>query len=183
MIGRDVRSGPRRGRAPCCSWTTCWPMPRCARRGVGRRHHRLPSRRGGIRRAHGRAAGLSRRSRPGVPADDLALGAARGTSSWRSATTGSRGSSCASSGQLGASPEVTGDGSDIVLPARLRDALRAAGDDAVVLVSALVHREVESKLPTHARHLSAHWRFAQGTLDRLRAELRLRPRREARGAR
>jgi DNA-binding transcriptional regulator YhcF (GntR family) len=73
-------------------------------------------------------------------------------------------------GQLGASPEVLGR-IRIVLPTRLRDALRTAGDDAVVLVSALVHREVESKLPTHARHLSAHWRLAQGTLERLRAEL------------
>jgi DNA-binding transcriptional regulator YhcF (GntR family) len=73
-------------------------------------------------------------------------------------------------GQLGARPEVLAR-VRIVLPTRLRDALRAAGDDAVVLVSALVHREVESKLPQHARHLSAHWRLAQGTLERLRAEL------------
>lgn len=73
-------------------------------------------------------------------------------------------------GQLGATQDTLGR-IRIVLPARLRDALRAAGDDAVVLVSALVHREVESKLPTHARHLAAHWRLAQGTLERLRAEL------------
>jgi bifunctional DNA-binding transcriptional regulator/antitoxin component of YhaV-PrlF toxin-antitoxin module len=73
-------------------------------------------------------------------------------------------------GQLGASPEDL-TRIRIVIPARLREALRAAGDDAVVLVSALVHHEVESKLPTHARHLAAHWRLAQGTLERLRAEL------------
>jgi DNA-binding transcriptional regulator YhcF (GntR family) len=73
-------------------------------------------------------------------------------------------------GQLGAPPEVI-DRVRIVVPGRLRAALRAAGDDAVVLVSALVHREVESKLPPHARHLAAHWRLAQGTLERLRAEL------------
>jgi len=40
-----------------------------------------------------------------------------------------------------------------------------------VLVSALVHREVESRLPPQARQLAAHWRLAQGTLERLRAEL------------
>jgi bifunctional DNA-binding transcriptional regulator/antitoxin component of YhaV-PrlF toxin-antitoxin module len=73
-------------------------------------------------------------------------------------------------GQLGARPEVL-DRVRIVLPARLRDALRLAGDDAVVLVSALVHREVEAKLPQHARPLAAHWRLALGTLERLRAEL------------
>jgi DNA-binding transcriptional regulator YhcF (GntR family) len=73
-------------------------------------------------------------------------------------------------GQLGARPDVLAR-IRIVLPARLRDAQRAAGDDAVVLVSALVLREVESKLPQHARHLAAHWRLAQGTLERLRAEL------------
>lgn len=73
-------------------------------------------------------------------------------------------------GQLGAGPEVIAR-VRIVLPSRLRAALRAAGDDAVVLVSPLVLREVESKLPLHARHLAAHWRLAQGTLERLRAEL------------
>ncbi len=73
-------------------------------------------------------------------------------------------------GQLGATPEVLSR-VRIVLPSRLHAVLRAAGDDAVVLVSALVLREVESKLPNQARHLSAHWRLAQGTLERLRAEL------------
>jgi DNA-binding transcriptional regulator YhcF (GntR family) len=73
-------------------------------------------------------------------------------------------------GQLGAGPEVTAR-VRIVLPSRLRAALRAAGDDAVVLVSPLVLREVESKLPAGARHLAAHWSLAHGTLDRLRAEL------------
>lgn len=73
-------------------------------------------------------------------------------------------------GQLGAAPELI-ERVRIVTPARLRAALRAAGDDAVVLVSPLVHREVESRLPAHARQLNAHWRLAQGTLERLRAEL------------
>jgi len=73
-------------------------------------------------------------------------------------------------GQLGAEPGVVAR-VHIVVPARLRAALRAAGDDAVVLVSPLVHREVESRIPAHARHLAAHWRLAQGTLERLRAEL------------
>lgn len=73
-------------------------------------------------------------------------------------------------GQLGAGPEVVAR-VRIVVPSRLRATLRAAGDDAVVLVSPLVLREVESKLPLHARHLAAHWRLAQGTLERLRAEL------------
>jgi DNA-binding transcriptional regulator YhcF (GntR family) len=73
-------------------------------------------------------------------------------------------------GQLGAGPEVMAR-VRLVLPSRLRAALRAAGDDAVVLVSALVLREVESKLPPGARHLAAHWKLAQGTLERLRAEL------------
>ncbi len=73
-------------------------------------------------------------------------------------------------GQLGAGPEITAR-IHIVVPARLRAALREGGEDAVVLVSQLVHREVESKLPPHARPLSAHWRLAQGTLERLRAEL------------
>jgi DNA-binding transcriptional regulator YhcF (GntR family) len=73
-------------------------------------------------------------------------------------------------GQLGAPPEVIAR-VRIVVPARLRAALRAAGEDAVVLVSPLVHETVEAKLPLHARHLAAHWRLAPGTLDRLRAEL------------
>jgi hypothetical protein len=73
-------------------------------------------------------------------------------------------------GQLGAPPEII-NRVHIVLPARLRGTLAAAGDGAVVLVSALVLSEVESKLPPHARHLAAHWRLAQGTLERLRAEL------------
>jgi len=73
-------------------------------------------------------------------------------------------------GQLGASPEVTAR-VHIVRPARLQAAMRAAGQDAVVLVSALVSREIASKLPIHARHLSAHWRLAPGALESLRAEL------------
>jgi len=73
-------------------------------------------------------------------------------------------------GQLGAAPEVIAR-VRIVTPARLRATLRLAGDDAVVLVSPLVHREVESRIPAGARHLAAHWRLAQGTLERLRAEL------------
>jgi DNA-binding transcriptional regulator YhcF (GntR family) len=73
-------------------------------------------------------------------------------------------------GQLGAGPEIMAR-VRLVLPSRLRAALRAAGDDAVVLVSALVLRDVESKLPPGARHLDAHWKLAQGTLERLRAEL------------
>ena len=73
-------------------------------------------------------------------------------------------------GQLGAGPEVTAR-VRIVLPARLRSAMMAAGDDAVVLVSPLVHDEVESKLPAQTRQLSAHWHLAQGTLERLRAEI------------
>ena len=73
-------------------------------------------------------------------------------------------------GQLGAPPDVVAR-VRIVVPGRLRAALRAAGDDAVVLVSPLVHKEVEAKLPQQSRQLAAHWRLAQGTLDRLRAEL------------
>jgi len=73
-------------------------------------------------------------------------------------------------GQLGA-PEDVLSRVRIVTPDRLRAALRTAGDGAVVLVSALVHREVESRLPPQARQLAAHWRLAQGTLERLRAEL------------
>lgn len=73
-------------------------------------------------------------------------------------------------GQLGAGPELTAR-VRIVPPGRLRSAVSAAGDDAVVLVSALVHDEVASKLPPGARHMAAHWRLANGTLDRLRAEL------------
>lgn len=73
-------------------------------------------------------------------------------------------------GQLGAAPQVTAR-VRIVLPERLRAALRDAGDDAVVLVSALALDAVGSKLPAHARHLAAHWRLAEGTLERLRAEL------------
>ncbi len=73
-------------------------------------------------------------------------------------------------GQLGGREEVL-ERIRIVPPARLRDALRAAGDDAVVLVSPLVHRKVDGKLPQHARPLAAHWRLAQGTLERLRTEL------------
>ena len=73
-------------------------------------------------------------------------------------------------GQLGAEAEVVAR-VRIVLPSRLRATLRAAGADAVVLVSPLVHKDVEAKLPLQARHLAAHWRLAPGTLDRLRAEL------------
>ncbi len=73
-------------------------------------------------------------------------------------------------GQLGADPKTLAR-IRIVPPARLRGALREAGEDAVVLVSALALDEVSSKLPPNARHLAAHWRLAQGTLERLRAEL------------
>ena len=73
-------------------------------------------------------------------------------------------------GQLGGAPELTAR-VRIVVPGRFRAALREAGDDAVVLVSALVLDEVAAKLPPHARHLAAHWRLAQGTLERLSAEL------------
>jgi hypothetical protein len=73
-------------------------------------------------------------------------------------------------GQMGAPPDILAR-IHIVLPGRLRAALRDAGDGAVVLVSALVLNEVASKLPPDARHLAAHWRLAQGTLERLRAEL------------
>ncbi len=73
-------------------------------------------------------------------------------------------------GQLGAPPQVIAR-VHIVVPARLNAALRAAGDDAVVLVSPLVHEDVGARLPLQARHLAAHWRLAPGTLDRLRAEL------------
>lgn len=73
-------------------------------------------------------------------------------------------------GQLGATPEVI-ERVHIVPPDRLRAAMRLAGDEAVVLVSPLVQKNVEGKLPAHAKPLSAHWRLAQGTLERLRAEL------------
>ena len=56
-------------------------------------------------------------------------------------------------------------------PARLRAAMRAAGDDAIVLVSPLVEAKIESRLRPGARPLAAHWRLADGTLERLRAEL------------
>ncbi len=73
-------------------------------------------------------------------------------------------------GQLGA-PAAIRARVRIVSPARLRAALRAAGDDAIVLVSPLVLREAVLKLPTGVRHASGHWRLAEGTLERLRAEL------------
>ena len=73
-------------------------------------------------------------------------------------------------GQLGAPPAILAR-LRVVSPARLRASLRAAGDDAVVLISPLVLRETVSKLPTGVRHVSGHWRLAEGTLDRLRAEL------------
>jgi DNA-binding transcriptional regulator YhcF (GntR family) len=73
-------------------------------------------------------------------------------------------------GQLGAPPEVTAR-VRIVLPGRLRTAMREAGDDAVVLVSPLIHDDVASKLPAHTRQLASHWRLTPGTLERLRAEL------------
>jgi DNA-binding transcriptional regulator YhcF (GntR family) len=73
-------------------------------------------------------------------------------------------------GQLGAAPELIAR-VRIVSPSRLRGALREAGPDAAVLVSALVLDEVAAKLPPHARHLAAHWRLAEGTLERLRAEV------------
>jgi len=73
-------------------------------------------------------------------------------------------------GQLGAAPEVTAR-VHVVLPAGLRAAMRAAGDDAVVLVSPLVHDRVESMSSTRKRQLPAHWRLAHETLERLRVEL------------
>ena len=73
-------------------------------------------------------------------------------------------------GQLGASPEVAAR-VRLVPPSRLRAALTAAADDPVVLVSPLSERDAKASLPAGIRPLSAHWRLAEGTLDRLRAEL------------
>jgi len=73
-------------------------------------------------------------------------------------------------GQLGAPPEVAAR-VRVVPPSRLRAALAAAGEDPVVLVSPLSERDAKASLPAGTRPVSAHWRLAEGTLDRLRAEL------------
>jgi hypothetical protein len=54
---------------------------------------------------------------------------------------------------------------------RLHVAMDELGDDAVVLVSPLIEREVAARIPAGAQRASAHWRLAEGTLDRLRASL------------
>lgn len=72
--------------------------------------------------------------------------------------------------RLGATPEML-ERIRVTSLGRLRSALAEVGDNAVVLVSPLVEREAASKIPPGARRASAHWRMAEGTLDRLRASL------------
>jgi len=72
--------------------------------------------------------------------------------------------------QLGATDDVLARVSVVPLP-RVRAALRELGENAVVLVSPLIEREAEARIPAGARHASAQWRLADGTLDGLRATL------------
>jgi DNA-binding transcriptional regulator YhcF (GntR family) len=73
-------------------------------------------------------------------------------------------------GQLGASGEVLARVRPVT-PARLRAELRAAGDDAVLLVSPLAEREAGGRIPVGIRPTGAHWRLAEGTIERLRASI------------
>jgi DNA-binding transcriptional regulator YhcF (GntR family) len=73
-------------------------------------------------------------------------------------------------GQLGAT-EATLARIRIVPSQRIAGALRDLGEKAVVLVSPLVEREADTRVPPGARRASAHWRMAEGTLDGLRASL------------
>jgi DNA-binding transcriptional regulator YhcF (GntR family) len=72
--------------------------------------------------------------------------------------------------QLGASDDVLARISIVPLP-RLRLAMREIGENAVVLVSPLIEREADTRIPAGARRATAQWRLADGTLDGLRASL------------
>jgi DNA-binding transcriptional regulator YhcF (GntR family) len=73
-------------------------------------------------------------------------------------------------GQLGANAETLAK-IRVVPLARIGTALREVGENAIVLLSPLVEREAETRIPAGARRASAHWRMAEGTLEGLRAEL------------
>jgi DNA-binding transcriptional regulator YhcF (GntR family) len=72
--------------------------------------------------------------------------------------------------QLGATDDVLARIGIVPLP-RVRAALREVGESAIVLVSPLIEREAESRIPLGARRAAAQWRLAEGTLDGLRATL------------
>jgi hypothetical protein len=72
--------------------------------------------------------------------------------------------------QLGASDEILARIGIVPLP-RLRLAMREIGENAVVLVSPLIEREADTRIPAGARRATAQWRLADGTLDGLRASL------------
>src|SRR5262249_52026791 len=73
-------------------------------------------------------------------------------------------------GQLGASSDVMARIRPVGV-ARLRSAMREAGPDAIVLVTPLAEREGAGRIPPGTRSLLAHWRLAEGTIDRLRATI------------
>src|SRR5262249_55402238 len=73
-------------------------------------------------------------------------------------------------GQLGAPPEIVSRIRPVAV-GRMRAALREAGEDAVVLVTPLAERDAAGRTPPGTRSLLAHWRLAEGTLERLRATI------------
>ena len=73
-------------------------------------------------------------------------------------------------GQLGAAPDVVARIRPVGV-GRMRSAMREAGNDAVVLVTPLAEREAAGRVPPGTRSLLAHWRLAEGTIDRLRATI------------
>lgn len=73
-------------------------------------------------------------------------------------------------GQLGATEEQLAH-LRIVTPRRLRGAIREAGADAEILISPLAEKDAAAHAPPFVRRVKAHWRLADGTIDRLKAAL------------
>jgi len=73
-------------------------------------------------------------------------------------------------GQLGATPEILAR-VHVATARQLRATLREAGDDPLVLVLPLAERDAAGRTPIGASPVLAHWRLADGTLERLRAAI------------
>jgi hypothetical protein len=73
-------------------------------------------------------------------------------------------------GQLGATPEVLAR-VHVATARQLRTTLREAGEDPLVLMLPLAERDGAGRAPIGASPVLAHWRLADGTLERLRAAI------------
>jgi len=73
-------------------------------------------------------------------------------------------------GQLGATPDVLGR-VWITTAKQLRPTLREAGEDPLVLVLPLAEHDAAGRTPNGSSPVLAHWRLADGTLERLRAAI------------